>query len=156
MTHTFLLQITMCVGPSMLPTFSPAGAIVLVDRLSPRLGLLQVGDVVISKSPTNPHGTICKRILGMAGDSVRYIQPRSKYGGRSTHDEGKEIIVTVPPGHVWLQGDNLKNSSDSRHYGCVPMALVTGRVFFRYWPLHRAGVIRTGKPPSNATGALHA
>ena len=37
----------------------------------------------------------------------------------------------VPAGHVWLQGDNPANSTDSRHYGPVPLALVQGRVVLK-------------------------
>ena len=45
--------------------------------------------------------------------------------------------VQVPQGHVWLQGDNPLNSTDSRHYGPVPYALLRGRVFLKvqtHWP----------------------
>lgn len=38
----------------------------------------------------------------------------------------------VPEGHVWLQGDNTLNSSDSRAYGPVPYALLRGRAFARF------------------------
>jgi hypothetical protein len=34
----------------------------------------------------------------------------------------------VPPGHIWIQGDNPTHSLDSRQYGAVPLALVRGRV----------------------------
>lgn len=37
----------------------------------------------------------------------------------------------VPKGHVWLQGDNFNNSTDSRHYGPVPYAMIRGRVFVK-------------------------
>lgn len=37
----------------------------------------------------------------------------------------------VPPGHVWLQGDNTLNSHDSRDYGPVPYNMLLGRVVFR-------------------------
>ena len=38
-------------------------------------------------------------------------------------------LLQVPAGHVWLQGDNTLNSTDSRHYGPVPYALLKGRAF---------------------------
>lgn len=39
--------------------------------------------------------------------------------------------LQVPPGHVWLQGDNTLNSTDSRHYGPVPYALIKGRAILK-------------------------
>jgi type IV secretory pathway protease TraF len=40
-------------------------------------------------------------------------------------------FVQVPPGQVWLEGDNPFNSTDSRTYGPVPLALVRGVVRFK-------------------------
>jgi len=37
----------------------------------------------------------------------------------------------VPKGHVWIQGDNVYASRDSRHFGPVPYGLIRGKVFFR-------------------------
>jgi len=51
-------------------------------------------------------------------------------------------LPQVPPHHVWLQGDNPRNSNDSRLYGAVPEALIHGRVFFRIWPLTDFGPVR--------------
>ena len=34
---------------------------------------------------------------------------------------------------MWLQGDNLADSTDSRYYGPVPMALIQGVVFARVY-----------------------
>jgi signal peptidase I len=57
------------------------------------------------------------------------------------------FLRQVPRGHVWLQGDNLHNSTDSRHYGPVPYALLRGRVFAKVWPPWDAGLVRNGPPP---------
>lgn len=45
------------------------------------------------------------------------------------------VQLQVPVGHVWLEGDNRDNSTDSRSFGAVPQALIRGRVICRVWPL---------------------
>ncbi|CAG8598674.1 10588_t:CDS:2 [Ambispora gerdemannii] len=110
-------------GPSMLPTFNEIGDVVAQEHISPRLGLLEIGDVVVCVSPTTPGRSVCKRILGMPGDYI-CVDPT----------ERNRRYLTVPRGHVWLQGDNMSNSTDSRSYGPVPYALIRGRVFAKLWP----------------------
>eukprot|EP00656_Telonema_subtile_P007701 TRINITY_DN1361_c0_g1_i2.p1 TRINITY_DN1361_c0_g1~~TRINITY_DN1361_c0_g1_i2.p1 ORF type:complete len:150 (+),score=25.45 TRINITY_DN1361_c0_g1_i2:90-539(+) len=122
---------TVCVGPSMLPTFNNRGDVVLFERITPRRGNLARGDVVVSRSPTNPVQLVCKRIVGLGGDSI--ITNQSSVFGCSKCE--------VPTGHVWLAGDNTANSTDSRMYGPVPAALVQGRVFFKVWPPKDFGFI---------------
>jgi len=39
----------------------------------------------------------------------------------------RPCAAQVPPGHIWLEGDNLIVSRDSREYGPLPLALVRGR-----------------------------
>ncbi|KAE8679067.1 mitochondrial inner membrane protease subunit 1-like isoform X2 [Hibiscus syriacus] len=91
-------------GPSMLPTLSITGDVVLVERLSHRLGKLGSGDLVRVRSPLDPNKTLTKRVVAMEGDKV-------------------------PKGHVWIQGDNLYVSRDSRHFGPLPYGLIEGKVF---------------------------
>jgi signal peptidase I len=47
--------------------------------------------------------------------------------------------VTVPPGDVYLMGDNRGNSDDSRYWGPVPRSWVIGEAFASYWPPGRLG-----------------
>jgi hypothetical protein len=37
-----------------------------------------------------------------------------------------KIVIQVPPGHMWVEGDNVSASVDSREYGPIPMNLITG------------------------------
>jgi mitochondrial inner membrane protease subunit 1 len=123
-------ELTMCVGPSMLPTLHVQGDVVVVEHVTARYRPLRLGDVVVARSPGNPRQYICKRVLGLPGDLVCADPTRAA-----------SPMVAIPPGHVWLQGDNLHNSSDSRAYGPVPLGLVKGRVVYRVWPPRAIGPI---------------
>lgn len=133
----YVVTATQCVGPSMLPTIDTGGDVVLMLSMRLlrffRLHRPRMGDVVISTSPTNPNQTICKRVLGVAGDTIP-LRP----GGIGHCDR---YAIVVPAGHVWLQGDNVLDSTDSRVYGPVPLALLQGIVYAKLWPLSELGPI---------------
>ncbi|KKK16972.1 hypothetical protein ARAM_006903 [Aspergillus rambellii] len=84
----------------------------------PSMGIA-VGDVVRFYHPTflGVHGA--KRVIGMPGDFVC---------------RDLAFSVDVPEGHVYLAGDNLPWSRDSRNYGPIPMALINGKIIARVWP----------------------
>lgn len=42
--------------------------------------------------------------------------------------------IRIPRGYVWIAGDNMSNSTDSRVYGPVPIGLVKGKVLAKIWP----------------------
>ncbi|BES94481.1 unnamed protein product [Nesidiocoris tenuis] len=111
-------DVVWCRGPSMEPTIW-SDNVVLCDHITPRYRGIRTGDIVISKSVTKPDVNVCKRVKGVPGD---YIVTGYSF-------------LRVPTGHVWLEGDNKQNSTDSRTYGPVPQALLRGRVVCRIWPL---------------------
>ena len=110
---------------------------------------------MLARSMQNPKQIVCKRVLGLEGDEVRIPQSTQLGPGRTVvvysplstasslsciwpeqgdcFGRSTEIrnAVQVPKGHVWLQGDNFINSTDSRHYGPVPYALLRGRAFLK-------------------------
>lgn len=163
--ETSPLKFDKAFGPSMLPTIHPLGDIYLRDtgawlRLLGMQKNFQVGDVVAVRiKDGNAHS--CKRIIGVAGDKVlRYGQFADMYKDRpdfgvvppsrpesynldweedTDTDSSKDISrkVTVPPMHVWVEGDNPLFSVDSRHYGPVSLESVRGRVLMRVWPFWR-------------------
>ncbi|XP_076144177.1 mitochondrial inner membrane protease subunit 1 [Alosa pseudoharengus] len=124
----YIGEFVSCTGPSMEPTIT-SNDIVFSERISRHLYRIEKGDIVIAKSPSDPKMNICKRVIGLEGDKVCTSSPSDVF---TTHDY-------VPKGHVWLEGDNLRNSTDSRSYGPVPYALIRGRVCLKLWPLNNFG-----------------
>ncbi|XP_044748283.1 mitochondrial inner membrane protease subunit 1 [Coccinella septempunctata] len=111
-------DLVLCSGPSMEPTIF-TDDIIITEHITPRFQQIQKGDIVIAKCPHNPLQNICKRVKGLPGDKV-YM------------DYGRSEIV--PIGHIWLEGDNSSNSTDSRNYGAVPQGLIKSRVLLRVYP----------------------
>ena len=120
------VNVTYCIGPSMIPTIHQSGNLVLIDSFNYRLRseAYKNGDVVISTCPYDADKTVCKRVTAVEGDTVKVKSPR----GSGFNMES----ITIPPGHVWLAGDNASNSTDSRTYGPVSLGLIKGKVFWKF------------------------
>ncbi|MFC7614660.1 S26 family signal peptidase [Actinokineospora soli] len=52
---------------------------------------------------------------------------------------GVDAPATVPAGHVWLLGDNIPVSDDSRAYGFVAVTAIEAPLWLRTWPVGSAG-----------------
>ncbi|KAH0986441.1 hypothetical protein GBA52_013618 [Prunus armeniaca] len=119
-TDAYLCSSTLVYGPSMLPTLNISGDVLLSEHVSHRFGKVGAGDLVLVRSPNDPRKIVTKRILGMEGDQVTFfVDPKHSDRSRTT---------VVPKGHVWIQGDNIYSSFDSRTYGAVPYGLIQGKV----------------------------
>jgi signal peptidase I len=77
------------------------------------------GHIVVVRNPDGLE--VIKRVVALGGDR---------------HDGHP-----VPPGHVFVVGDNPKASTDSRETGPVPVARVVGIARAVYWPLGRVRVL---------------
>lgn len=49
--------------------------------------------------------------------------------------------VVVPPGYVWVMGDNRGDSEDSRYFGPIPEHTIVGRATWKVWPPWRASFL---------------
>ncbi|KAF8425103.1 peptidase S24/S26A/S26B/S26C [Tirmania nivea] len=117
-----------CIGPSMLPTLSIEGTLVLHSKLHSRGRGCKAGDLVSAIHPMDSSVYVLKRIIGMPGDFVCVDPDPEGEGGR---------MIQIPEGHCWLAGDNLPLSRDSRKYGPVPLGLIRAKVIASIWPLRR-------------------
>ena len=109
----------------MEPTIA-AGDWLLVDPTTVRWP--RRGSVVVFHEPDSGALAI-KRVAGGPGDRVPF----------------REGYLELADATAEVTGDaGLGDPIDSRSYGPVPVALLVGRVWFRYFPLRRFGRIRTG------------
>ncbi|PIA34019.1 hypothetical protein AQUCO_03900131v1 [Aquilegia coerulea] len=129
--NKYICSSALAFGPSMIPTISLTGDLVLVDKISTRFGQIKNGDIVLVRSPANPRKIITKRVAGMEGDKVTFLE--------DPNDKNSSKTVKIQEGHIWVQGDNIYSSTDSRTFGAVPYGLLCGRVFFRVYPFDSFG-----------------
>jgi len=158
-------------GPSMEPNFYNR-ELLFADRTVQWIGAIPIGagvydynkgDVVIFDF----NGiNLIKRVIATEGDTIRIENNKVFVNGtqldeiylpdgritslpdssRSTLREGEDNIV--PENSYFLMGDNREISKDSRYsdVGFVGRKQLKGRVFLRYWPIDKFGIIRPGEP----------
>ena len=106
----------------------------------------------------SPTGTIyTKRIIGVPGDRVArgpsntilvndvQVAFPTPCGEHESFDrlaaEGPAFdTIEVPEGSLFVVGDNLDNSYDSRFFGVVPLDEVRGKPKFIYWSHNRSRI----------------
>ncbi|KAG0067712.1 hypothetical protein BGZ92_005072 [Podila epicladia] len=121
-------------GRSMQPTLNPDSNmlqkdVVLFNRWAIAKYEYNIGDIVTLARPDVPERTVIKRIVALEGDVV---QTRAPY---------PEAHIRVPKGHCWIEGDEMFHSTDSNHYGPVPLGLIKAKVEYILYPFNRFGKI---------------
>ena len=137
---------------SMAPSLLP-GDFVFADMHynCPGCKAVQRGDVAIFTYPNDRTMYYVKRIVALPGDRVHVLNHQvfvngealaahvdgatefEHWGDRTWQVQGglsmadTDAEQTVPPGHVFLLGDNRSASTDSRQFGAVPLTDVVGR-----------------------------
>ena len=125
---------------SMKPTLQP-GELLLVNKLSYKLGEPRHGDVVVFHYPANPTEDYIKRVIGLPGDEVRVENGKVIVNGQALDEPYIAASPsytgswTVPPDSFFVLGDNRNQSSDSHSWGFVPRENMVGKALIVYWPL---------------------
>ena len=159
--RTLLLQAFRIPSESMRDTLL-VGDFLFVSKVDygPRLPFTRIrlpglraprrGDIIVFQWPPDPSQDFIKRCIAVPGETVEIRDKRVFVNGRPLvepyvrHSASGEAPpsdprrdnlapLTVPPGHLFMMGDNRENSADSRFWGTVPMGLVKGRALFIYF-----------------------
>lgn len=116
------------------------------------------GEIVVFRYPREPSTAFVKRVLAVPGDRVRVDGQRIELNGRALlvpwprgtdtatqpveldgirfavradfakSSDPTQLDLVVPDGHLFVLGDNLDHSEDSRHWGLVAHQHLIGRV----------------------------
>ena len=102
---------------------------------------------------------LIKRVIGIPGDRVACCdaQGRVTVNGVPLNEQSylypgsapslSRFNIVVPPGRLWVMGDNRFWSADSRDHmgdpggGTIPESAVVGRAFIIIWPINRLRIL---------------
>ncbi|MFO7246076.1 MAG: signal peptidase I [Thermaerobacter sp.] len=141
--ESFLVQ-----GSSMEPTLHH-GDRLLVNKIAYRFGTPQRGDIVVFHAPFGDTRDYIKRVIAGPGDRIRIEDGVPYVNGERLeepyvlrYDDTSMPEMVIPPGSVFVMGDNRRNSQDSRSFGFIGIEEIVGKAMVVYWPLEVAGVLR--------------
>ncbi len=154
--RAFIVEAFKIPSGSMKPTLEIKDRI-FVNKMVYRFNDIASGDIVVFRYPKDTKRYFVKRLIAKGGDEVgikdgniivngnilkepdifenNYYYNAAEYGAQ-------DQIITVPENQYYVLGDNSAFSKDSRYWGFVPRKNIVGKVFVRFWPLWRVGLVR--------------
>ncbi|MFC3802294.1 signal peptidase I [Cohnella sp. GCM10012308] len=115
-------------GNSMSPTLNDGDKMLVNTDISKEI---KVDDLLIIKVNGKEY---CKRVIGVAGDRIEakeggvYVNDRLLYKTDFMPDDIVKPEITLGENELYMLGDNIDNSLDSRMYGPIERDQVIGRV----------------------------
>jgi len=146
----FLYQPVKVEGTSMMPSLEDQERI-FVNKFVYRLEPIERGDIVVFRYPRDPSKSYIKRVIGMAGDTIRieagqvYVngEPLEEDYVPTNYADARSYPETiVPPNCYFVLGDHRSMSNDSRDFGPVNQSFIYGKAVFGYWPMDKLGRVR--------------
>jgi signal peptidase I len=163
--RTFVVATYSIPSGSMEPTLQ-IGDRIVVDKLSYHLHGVDRGNIVVFATPPTencaggPVANLVKRVIGLPGEIISlrdgnvsinghvlaepYLPPNVRhdnYPGPSNATYSLHEPYRIPPGDVFVMGDNRPFSCDSRFWGPIRESTIVGKADMRIWPLSRIGFL---------------
>ena len=147
--RAFVVQAFKIPSGSMLPTLQ-IGDHILVNKFVYYFVPIRRGDVIVFKYPQDESRDFIKRVIGLPGETlevrgrqvlvngVPLEEPYAVYADRSTSPPLERVRVdpfVIPPGKLFMMGDNRDNSMDSRVWGVLDMHKIKGKAFIVYFSI---------------------
>lgn len=123
-------------GRSMAPTLEPQDHVLVLRMWMARK--IKKGDIVLLKHPASLSSSdafFIKRVVAMEGDA--YTEPGNgapslSLDGQQTRDETGRRCWHIPSGKVFVCGDHLAASHDSREWGPLPLSAIQGVLIHQF------------------------
>lgn len=135
-------------GHSMSPALQPGDFLVVRAGWVPR-GARAAGSIIYARG--HDGRPLLKRIVAVPGESVRagavvqingrtLVEPYAHGPAPAVSFRG---VQRLGPDAYFVLGDRRDASTDSRDFGPLPAAQIEGVAWLRYWPVRRAGWLRS-------------
>ncbi|WP_206912301.1 signal peptidase I [Enterococcus sp. DIV0840] len=147
----FVFSVATIKGESMAPNFRSSDYIVLNKQYNK----VERFDVVAFKSPDEHGQEYIKRVIGLPGDKIEYVDDQLYINGTPIEEtyldrEKKKLgdgevftkdfsleelsgVKEVPKNKLFVLGDNRLYSRDSRNFGFVDIKAIKGNVKWKIW-----------------------
>ena len=147
--RTFVVQAFKIPSGSMLPTLQ-IGDHILVNKFLYYFTPLKRGDIIVFKFPQDETRDFIKRVIGLPGETLEVRGKQVLINGAAlaeryaVHSEGPIPRagdrahlgpLVIPPGQLFMMGDNRDHSMDSRVWGFLDERKIKGKAFIVYFSI---------------------
>jgi signal peptidase I len=152
--RAFVFQAFVIPSGSMLPTLR-IGDYLLVNKFVYLFRPIRRGDIIVFKFPQDESRDFIKRVVGLPGETLEirdrqvFINGRPLRESHAVYSEPPLLRapgpyrlgpVVIPPGHLFVMGDNRDNSLDSRSWGMLEDAKVVGEASLIYFSIRSTDI----------------
>ncbi|PSL32960.1 type I signal peptidase [Planomicrobium soli] len=147
-------------GESMMPMLKNGDRMIAI-KIGYLVGEPDRLDIVVFHVSENKD--YIKRVIGISGDQIVYENDKLYINGeiqdepyltslKAIQETGISLtedfsleelteVQVIPEGHVFVLGDNRRNSTDSRIIGLVPIDSIVGSTKYVFWPYSDIGIV---------------